>query len=105
MPPFNRDLKPGAVSTVTLAGEGVAIYRTTTGAVRAVRSACPHLGAHLRQGQVSGENIGPTACLVRISRPSGGGFGAPTDTGPTVGPTASAGHPHGDFQDSGPGPA
>jgi phenylpropionate dioxygenase-like ring-hydroxylating dioxygenase large terminal subunit len=55
---FVSDLKPKAVKTVPFMGEELVLYRTESGAVRAVEPFCPHLGAHLgRGGKIVGETI------------------------------------------------
>lgn len=66
---FSHELRPGTVLTRPLAGRDVVLYRTGTGALRAVRPYCPHLGAHLGLAKVEG----------RISRaPSTSSRSAPT---------------------------
>ena len=55
---FASELKPKAVKTVPFMGEELVLYRTESGAVRAVEPFCPHLGAHLgRGGKIVGETI------------------------------------------------
>ncbi|MFG2226256.1 Rieske 2Fe-2S domain-containing protein [Streptomyces sp. NPDC048644] len=54
---FSDELPPGTVLTRPLAGEDVVLYRLTSGAVRAVRPYCPHLGAHLGLAKVEGDNL------------------------------------------------
>lgn len=77
---FSGEVRAGAVLTRPLAGEDVVLYRLRTGAVRAVRPYCPHLGAHLGLGQVEGDDLvcpfhlfafGPDGACVRT------GYGTP----------------------------
>jgi len=51
------ELKPGAVITKLFMGRDIVLYRTKTSVLRAVDPYCPHLGAHLGDGQVEGEDI------------------------------------------------
>jgi len=54
----SAELPRGAVLTRRLAGKEIVLYRTESGAVRAVSPYCPHMGAHLGcGGTVRGENI------------------------------------------------
>ena len=51
-------LAPGALLTRTFFGDEIVVYRTASGAVRAVKAWCPHLGAHLgKGGTVEGETL------------------------------------------------
>ncbi len=53
-----RDVRAGEVVTRPMFGRDVVVFRTKSGAVGAVDSVCPHLGAHLgRGGKVCGENL------------------------------------------------
>ena len=54
---FSDELRPGTVLTRPLAGEDVVLYRLGTGALRAVRPYCPHLGAHLGLAKVDGDDL------------------------------------------------
>jgi len=54
---FSKDLAPGQVKEVTLAGNKLVLFRTESGEARALDAFCPHLGAPLYQGAVVGENI------------------------------------------------
>ncbi|WP_448108731.1 Rieske 2Fe-2S domain-containing protein [Pseudomonas azerbaijanoccidentalis] len=55
---FASELKPKAVKTVPFMGEELVLYRTESGAVRAVEPICPHLGAHLgKGGKIVGETL------------------------------------------------
>lgn len=51
------ELRPGAIITKPFMGKDVVLYRTNTGVLRAVGPYCPHLGAHLGDGKVEGEDI------------------------------------------------
>ncbi|AZE54589.1 Phenylpropionate dioxygenase, large terminal subunit [Pseudomonas synxantha] len=51
------ELKPGAIITKPFMGRDVVLYRTKTGVLRAVDPYCPHLGAHLGDGKIEGEDI------------------------------------------------
>ncbi|MFB7916508.1 Rieske 2Fe-2S domain-containing protein [Streptomyces sp. NPDC056061] len=71
---FSDELRPGTVLTRPLAGQDVVLYRLGTGAVRAIRPYCPHLGAHLGLAKVDGEDLvcpfhnfafGPDGACVR----------------------------------------
>ncbi|MGW9601009.1 Rieske 2Fe-2S domain-containing protein [Streptomyces albidoflavus] len=71
---FSEELTRGKVLTRPLAGEDVVLYRLGTGALRAVKPYCPHLGAHLGLGKVEGEDLvcpfhffafGPDGACVR----------------------------------------
>ncbi|HRG97743.1 MAG TPA: Rieske 2Fe-2S domain-containing protein [Polyangiaceae bacterium] len=53
-----RDLRVGEVLTRPMFGRDVVVFRTESGAVGALDSVCPHLGAHLgRGGKVCGESL------------------------------------------------
>ncbi|MHC5905159.1 Rieske 2Fe-2S domain-containing protein [Streptomyces sp. S6] len=55
---FGHEIRPGAVLTRRLGEEDVVLARGASGALRALRPHCPHLGAHLGvMGAVSGEEI------------------------------------------------
>ncbi|MEV0848377.1 Rieske 2Fe-2S domain-containing protein [Streptomyces sp. NPDC049954] len=71
---FSDELPPRKVLTRPLAGQDVVLYRLPTGALRAVRPYCPHLGAHLGLATVEGEDLvcpfhlfafGPDGACVR----------------------------------------
>ena len=47
-----ESLGPGAVRRVVVDGRGIAIVRTSTGEIYALRDACPHQGAALSAGIV-----------------------------------------------------
>ncbi|MET7505504.1 Rieske 2Fe-2S domain-containing protein [Streptomyces microflavus] len=77
---FTDELRPGTVLTRPLAGSDVVLYRLGTGALRAVRPYCPHLGAHLGLAKVEGDDLvcpfhsfafGPDGTCVRT------GYGTP----------------------------
>lgn len=54
---LSRDLKPGAVLRVEIMGEAIALARTRSGQVLALRDACPHRAAPLSAGRVAGETL------------------------------------------------
>jgi 3-ketosteroid 9alpha-monooxygenase subunit A len=54
---FSDELRPGTVLTRPLAGQDVVLYRLGSGAIRAIRPYCPHLGAHLGLAKVDGEEL------------------------------------------------
>lgn len=55
---FSRDLKPGRIQTVPFMGGELVVYRTQSGAAKAISPYCPHLGAHLGHGgKVDGEHL------------------------------------------------
>lgn len=55
---LGRDLGLGEVLTRPMFGRDVVVFRTESGAVGALDSVCPHLGAHLgRGGRVRGESL------------------------------------------------
>ncbi len=49
------ELKPGKLLTRRYFGRDLIVYRTESGEARVTDAHCPHLGAHLGGGQVSGE--------------------------------------------------
>ena len=51
------ELKPGGVITKPFMGRDVVLYRTISGVLRAIEPYCPHLGAHLGDGKIVGEEI------------------------------------------------
>jgi nitrite reductase/ring-hydroxylating ferredoxin subunit len=53
----SSDLKPGQVKPVSLLGLDFAAFRGEDGKARVVLARCPHMGAHLGQGHVSGNNV------------------------------------------------
>ncbi|MFI9630319.1 Rieske 2Fe-2S domain-containing protein [Streptomyces sp. NPDC052042] len=54
---FSDELRPGTVLTRPLAGQDVVLYRLGSGALRAIRPYCPHLGAHLGLAEVEGDDL------------------------------------------------
>jgi nitrite reductase/ring-hydroxylating ferredoxin subunit len=53
-----RELSPGQLRTVDLAGKEVLLFRTEAGRVVATEPHCPHMGAHLAKGgKVVGETL------------------------------------------------
>ena len=53
----SSDLRPGSVTHGALAGRPYVLFRTEQGALAALDAHCPHMGAHLRHGQVIGERL------------------------------------------------
>ena len=53
----SEDLKVGKVKPVTLQGRDLALYRGKDGNAIALDAYCPHMGAHLAEGKVEGNNI------------------------------------------------
>lgn len=51
------ELRPGTVLTRKYFGTELVLYRTEQGVFRATDPFCPHLGAHLGQGSVCGEEL------------------------------------------------
>lgn len=51
------EIEPGGVVTKPFMGKDVVLYRTKSGLLRAIEPYCPHLGAHLGDGKVEGEEI------------------------------------------------
>ncbi|MFJ3216482.1 Rieske 2Fe-2S domain-containing protein [Kitasatospora sp. NPDC086801] len=73
----SHELKAGKVLTRRLMGEDVVLYRTASGAMRAVRPYCPHLGAHLGHGATAqGDNLRPDGPAGRDTRTCEGPRGA-----------------------------
>lgn len=54
---FSKDLARGAVRTLKLAGQDVVLFRTESGQAALLPAHCPHMGAHLGDGRVSGESL------------------------------------------------
>jgi len=53
----SRALKKGQVAAVELLGKKLALWRGDDGVVRAVDAHCPHMGAHLAEGSVRGNDL------------------------------------------------
>jgi phenylpropionate dioxygenase-like ring-hydroxylating dioxygenase large terminal subunit len=53
----SRQLKRGQVKPVTLQGRELALYRGQDGQVVALDAYCPHMGAHLAEGKVEGNDL------------------------------------------------
>jgi phenylpropionate dioxygenase-like ring-hydroxylating dioxygenase large terminal subunit len=51
------DLPRGGVRRVKLAENEVVLFRTATGVPGAIDAYCPHMGAHLAHGRVTGEHL------------------------------------------------
>ncbi len=55
---FSRELAPGEVKRIRYFDEDLVLFRTRSGAARALDAYCPHLGAHLGEGgRVVGETL------------------------------------------------
>ncbi|MEM9069335.1 MAG: Rieske 2Fe-2S domain-containing protein [Myxococcota bacterium] len=54
---LSRDLRPGQVQTVRYFDRELVLYRTASGRFSVSDPYCPHLGGHLGQAQVQGENL------------------------------------------------
>lgn len=52
-----RDLPRKSLLAVTLGDRECVLYRTESGRLHALDAHCPHMGAHLRHGAVSGERL------------------------------------------------
>lgn len=53
----SRDLPRGGVRRLKLADDELVLFRTAGGALGAIDAYCPHMGAHLAQGRVAGEDL------------------------------------------------
>lgn len=53
----SRYLKRGQVKAVEVAGQELAVYRGTDGTVAALDAYCPHMGSHLAEGKVEGNQL------------------------------------------------
>ncbi len=53
----SKDLKRGQVRHAELMGEKLAVYRGEDGKVRLFEAFCPHMGAHLAEGKVEGNQL------------------------------------------------
>ena len=53
----SADLKRGQAKAIEFAGRDMAVYRGADGGVRAMDAYCPHMGAHLGDGIVAGNNL------------------------------------------------
>lgn len=54
---LSSQLKRGAVRAVNICGYELAVYRSAAGDVHALNAYCPHMGAHLAEGRVEGEQL------------------------------------------------
>jgi len=54
---LSSELPRGAVRTIRYFGRELVMYRTESGRFRVTDPHCPHLGAHLGEGKVDGENL------------------------------------------------
>ncbi|HUH36677.1 MAG TPA: Rieske 2Fe-2S domain-containing protein [Spongiibacteraceae bacterium] len=54
---FSEDLKPGQILSLHRLGRDIVLYRTEQGQAIAVDAYCPHVGAHLGEGRVLGEEL------------------------------------------------
>lgn len=53
----SNEVRPGQVRKVKYFGEELVLYRTESGEARLTGAYCPHMGAHLGDGRVQGENL------------------------------------------------
>ena len=53
----SKDLKKGAVKPLNLMGRELAVYRGENGKVTAMDAHCLHMGAHLAEGKVEGNDL------------------------------------------------
>lgn len=53
----SRDLTKGSVKPLNLCGRELALWRGEDGEVRCVDAHCPHMGAHLAEGRVRGNEL------------------------------------------------
>lgn len=53
----SRDLKRGQVKAVNLLGHELAVFRGKDGMAAALDAYCPHMGAHLAEGRVEGNEL------------------------------------------------
>ncbi|CBW26632.1 putative Rieske iron-sulphur domain protein [Halobacteriovorax marinus SJ] len=53
----SKELKKGKIKHLKLMGEDLAVYRGEDGIVRALKAHCPHMGAHLAEGKVEGNEV------------------------------------------------
>ena len=53
----SRDLAPGRVRCVVLAGRQIVVFRGRSGTLGALDARCPHMGAHLGHASVRGEEL------------------------------------------------
>jgi aminopyrrolnitrin oxygenase len=53
----SRDVRPGVVVAGDVAGRPYVLFRTDQGALAALDAHCPHMGTHLRHGEVVGERL------------------------------------------------
>jgi nitrite reductase (NADH) small subunit len=51
------DIPPQTGKTVDLNGMSIALFRLSTGEVRAIENRCPHKGGPLAEGIISGEHV------------------------------------------------
>ncbi len=53
----SSELKKGKIKHLNLMGKDLAVYRGQDGVVRALSAHCPHMGAHLAEGKVEGNEV------------------------------------------------
>lgn len=54
---YSDELRPGEIRSLHYFDRELALYRTESGEAHLIDAFCPHLGAHLGDGAVKGENI------------------------------------------------
>ncbi len=52
-----RKLRPGQVKPINILGYELAVFRGLDGAIAALDAYCPHMGAHLAEGKVEGNQL------------------------------------------------
>lgn len=53
----STELKIGAVKSIRLCGQELVLFRGENGKVSALDAYCPHMGTHLGNGKVVGNNV------------------------------------------------
>lgn len=78
----SRDLQRGSIQSLELGPKRLVVYRDETGQARAMEARCPHMGADLAQGRVSGTDV---ECAFHHWRVGPNGACPPTLTdGPSI---------------------
>jgi nitrite reductase/ring-hydroxylating ferredoxin subunit len=54
---FSADLKPGGLVSTRFLDREIVVFRTRSGKIHGAEAYCPHLGAHLGDGSVEGEEL------------------------------------------------
>jgi nitrite reductase (NADH) small subunit len=64
----SEDLRPGEMREVAVEGRSVVVLRTAAGAVCALRGVCPHQGAPLVRGTLTGTTVPSSPFQYRYGR-------------------------------------